>query len=101
MTVTIGTETFHLRASLGAWRKFERNTGIRIAAIDQNDVTVIAELLYYFAEAGAKAEGGEFDYDVDSFLDLCEVSELPKLSEAVSTLLGGDAQKKSGAKASR
>jgi hypothetical protein len=34
-------------------------------------------------------------------LDLCEVSELPKLSEAVSTLLGGDAQKKSGAKASR
>jgi hypothetical protein len=26
---------------------------------------------------------------------------LPKLSEAVSTLLGGDAQKKSGAKGSR
>jgi hypothetical protein len=97
MQVTIGERVFHLRASLGAWRKFEQASGQKVANIDQTDVTRIPELAYYFAEAGAKANGHTWDLTVDDFLELCTIDDLQDLTQAVAGLLGGG-QKKSAAK---
>jgi len=98
MLIDIAGRTFTLRASLGAWRKFEQNSGQKVATIDQTDVTRIPELAYYFAEAGAKANGHTWDLTVDDFLELCTITDLETLTQAVAALLGGD-QKKSAAKA--
>lgn len=98
MLIELSGRTFTLRASLGAWRKFEQNSGQKVANIDQTDVTRIPELAYYFAEAGAKANGHTWDLTVDDFLELCTIADLETLTRAVAVLLGGD-QKKSGAKA--
>ena len=63
MTVTIGTETFHLRASLGAWRKFERNTGIRIAAMAlAGGIAGLAGLFDVLGPSGKLKLGFSADY---------------------------------------
>ena len=58
----------------------------------------IFELAYYFAEAGAKANGHTWDLTADDFLELCTIADLETLTQAVAALLGGD-QKKSAGKA--
>jgi len=100
MEVQIQGTTYPLRASMGAWRKFETATGVRVAGIGTDDVTRIPELAYYLIHAGCKASGMKFELTVDEFLDLVEIEDVQAISEAVAGLLGGSGkgQKKSQAK---
>lgn len=85
---------------MGAWRKFETATGVRVASIGTDDVTRIPELAYYLIQSGCKASGMKFELTVDEFLDLVEIEDVQAISEAVAGLLGGSGkgQKKSQAK---
>lgn len=100
MEVQIQGTTYPLRASMGAWRKFETATGVRVAGIGTDDVTRIPELAYYLIQAGCKANGMKFELTVDEFLDIVEIEDVQAISEAVAGLLGGGGkgQKKSQAK---
>ena len=48
MEITIGKRIYPLRATMLAWRKFEKATGVKVTEVDSNDVTLIPELIYYF-----------------------------------------------------
>jgi L-fucose isomerase-like protein len=48
MEITIGNIKYPLRASMRAWRKFEKATGVKVSEVDSSDVTMIPELIFYF-----------------------------------------------------
>jgi hypothetical protein len=101
MTVEINGTSYPMRATMGAWRKFEQASGVKVAQVSTDDVTRIPELAYYFIQSGCKAAGMKFELSVDDFLDIVEVEDVQAISEAVAKLIGGGqkGQKKSqGAK---
>jgi len=72
----------------------KREAGIDIGKLS-DDVVEIGTLVYFMAQSGAKHAGIPFDYDVDDFLGLIEISDLEPLAEAVGLLMtGGDGKKK-------
>lgn len=105
--IKLDGKTFPVRATMRAWKRFEDNTGKnlfagtgkKVAEVDSNDVTLIPELVYYFVQEGCKAQGMAFEMDVDDFLGLIEIADLPALSKTVADCMG--TQKKTRAKASR
>lgn len=97
--IKLDGKTFPVRATMRAWKRFEDNTGKKVAEVDSNDVTLIPELVYYFVQEGCKAQGMAFTMDVDDFLGLIEIADLPALSKTVAACMG--TQKKTRAKASR
>lgn len=97
--IKLDGKTFPIRATMRAWRKFEDATGKKVADVDSNDVTLIPELVYYFVQEGCKSQGMAFEMDVDDFLGLIEIADLPALSKTVADCMG--TQKKTRAKASR
>jgi len=97
--IKLDGKTFPVRATMRAWKRFEDNTGKKVAEVDSNDVTLIPELVYYFVQEGCKAQGMAFKMDVDEFLGLIEIVDLPALSKTVAECMG--TQKKTRAKASR
>ncbi len=64
MDIQINGVTYPLRASMGAWRKFEQATGVKVTGVDADDITRIPEMAYYFIESGCKAAGMKFDLTV-------------------------------------
>ena len=97
--IKLDGKTFPVRATMRAWKRFEDNTGKKVAEVDSNDVTLIPELVYYVFQEGCKGKGMAFEMDVDDFLGLIEIADLPALSKTVADCMG--TQKKTRAKASR
>lgn len=97
--IELDGKTFPVRATMRAWKRFEDNTGKKVAEVDSNDVTLIPELVYYFVQEGCKSQGMAFEMDVDDFLGLIEIADLPALSATVAECMG--VQKKTKAKVSR
>jgi hypothetical protein len=94
MTIEINGTTYPLRASMGAWRKFEQATGIKVAQVGEGDITRIPEMIYYFIQAGCKYENKKFTMSVDDFLDLVTIDDVTKMSEVITELLSiGDKKK--------
>ncbi len=94
MKLTLSGKEFTLRCDMRALAAAKREAGIDIGKL-QDDVIEIGTLVYYMAQSGAKHAGIPFDYDVDDFLGLIEISDLESLAEAVGLLMtGGDTKKK-------
>tara|TARA_R100001443_G_scaffold85795_2_gene92514 strand:+ start:1296 stop:1571 length:276 start_codon:yes stop_codon:yes gene_type:complete len=87
-----------MRATMLAWRNFEKATGVKVTEVDANDVTLIPELIYYFVKAGCEAQGMKFTMDVEKWLNEIEVNDLPVLVEAMSEVMGGKQEKKKAKK---
>jgi hypothetical protein len=98
MDITVGNVTYPMRASMRAWRKFEKNTGVKVAEVDASDVTLIPELIFYFVEEGCEHNGMRFTMDVDKWLSKIEVTDLPILVEAMTEAMGGKQEEKKKAK---
>lgn len=85
---------FTLRCSMGALNRAKSIDGIELTKLDEDgDVVELSKLLYYCAEAGAKHAGIPWKYEMDDWLNLVEMSDLPKLATAVSDMLGGGEKK--------
>ena len=97
--IKLDGKTYPMRATMRAWKKFEEATGKNVAQVDSEDITAIPELIFYFVQEGCKSQGMAFEMDVDDFLGMIEVGDLPALSEAVQKAMG--TQKKTRTKASR
>ncbi|TFH28843.1 MAG: hypothetical protein E4H00_08070, partial [Myxococcales bacterium] len=61
---------------------------------------MLPQLIYYFVQEGCKANDMNFKMTVDDFLGIIEIGDLPILSEAVQSVMGGD-KKKATTKAKR
>tara|TARA_R100001163_G_C5065106_1_gene202918 strand:- start:15 stop:323 length:309 start_codon:yes stop_codon:yes gene_type:complete len=98
MEITIGKRTYPMRATMLAWRNFEKATGVKVTEVDAADVTLIPELIYYFVKAGCEAQGMRFTMDVEKWLNDIEVTDLPILVEAMTEVMGGKQNKKKAKK---
>ena len=87
-----------MRATMLAWRNFEKATGVKVTEVDAADVTLIPELIYYFVKAGCVAQGMKFTMDVEKWLNEIEVSDLPVLVDAMTEVMGGKQEKKKAKK---
>lgn len=87
-----------MRATMLAWRNFEKATGVKVTEVDAADVTLIPELIYYFVKAGCEAQGMKFTMDVEKWLNEIEVSDLPVLVDAMTEVMGGKQEKKKAKK---
>ena len=87
-----------MRATMLAWRNFEKATGVKVAEVDAADITLIPELIYYFVKAGCEAQGMKFTMDVDKWLNEIEVNDLPLLEDAMTEVMGGKQDEKKKAK---
>ena len=85
-----------MRATMRAWRKFEKNTGVKVTEVDATDITLIPELIFYFVQEGCIAQGMKFTMEVDEWLGEIEVTDLPVLVEAMTEVMGGSKDKKKG-----
>jgi len=94
MEITIAKRIYPLRATMLAWRKFEKATGVKVTEVDSGDITLIPELIYYFVQAGCEAQGMKFTMDVEKWLSEIEVTDLPVLVEAMAEVMGGSKEKK-------
>ena len=83
-----------MRANMRAWRKFEKNTGVKVTEVDSGDITLIPELIFYFVQEGCLAQGMKFTMGVDDWLGEIEISDLPLLVEAMAAVMGGSEDKK-------
>lgn len=83
MNITLDNQTFPVKANMRAWRNFERATGHKVAGIDSEDVTLMPELLYYFVEEGCRKQGMKFEMEVDDFLGLIDVGDLPAVMKVI------------------
>lgn len=100
MTITLDNKTYPVKATMRAWRNFEKATGVKVTEVDASDITLIPELVYYFVQDGCKAQGMKFSLSVEEFLGLIEVNDLPKLVDVMQEALGGDTEKKTTAEES-
>ena len=95
--VAVGLELsgkqFWLRADMRAIKAAKDEHGIDIANMGE-DIVELATLVYFFAKSGGKAKGAPFDYDLDGFLELVDVSDFEALSEVLAKLMGNDGKKK-------
>ena len=90
MNITLDNKSYPIKATLRAWRKFEKATGVKVVEVDASDVTLIPELIYYFVVDGCAAQGMDFNLSVDEWLGLIEVQDLPKLVKAMEEVMSSD-----------
>jgi hypothetical protein len=94
MNIELENKSYPVRATMRAWRNFEKATGVKVTEVDASDVTLIPELVYYFVVDGCAAQGMEFTMSVDEWLGLITVQDLPKLVEVMESAMGSGSKKK-------
>ena len=92
MNITLNNKSYPVKATLRAWRNFEKATGVKVVEVDASDVTLIPELVYYFVVDGCAAQGMDFNLSVDEWLGLIEVQDLPKLIAVMEEAMGGNSK---------
>lgn len=97
--ITIDGHSYPLRASIGAYRAFEENSGVKVVEVDTNDMIRVVELLWHFAKAGCKHEGVKFEVSLEDWFESITVDELPYLAEVIVGLMAK--KKKAAGKARR
>jgi hypothetical protein len=90
MIITLNEKSYPVKATLRAWRNFEKATGVKVVEVDASDVTLIPELIYYFVVDGCAAQCIEFNLSVDEWLGLITVQDLPKLVKVMESAMNGD-----------
>lgn len=96
--IEIGGRKWPMRATIGAWKKFEESTGLKMSDLKTNaglaDVVNICRLAFYYVQAGCKANGTAFEMSSDEFLDAIEMTEMEKVADAIAKVMGQNNQKK-------
>lgn len=94
MKITLDNKSYPVKATMRAWRKFEKATGVKVVEVDASDITLIPELIYYFVVDGCLSQGMEFSLEVEEWLGLITVQDLPKLIAVMEEAMGGSSETK-------
>ena len=96
--IEIGGRKWPLRATIGAWKRFEETTGKRVADLNSEenngDVAMFCELAFHFVVAGCKANGTEFKMSLDEFLDQIEIHQMQDIANAIADVMGANQKKR-------
>jgi hypothetical protein len=87
VTFEVDGVSYPLHPSMRAWKAFTDSTGIKIQDIAEADVTVVPELLYYFAQAGCRKEGQEFKATMDEWMDSITIDDLMGMQAVIADLI--------------
>jgi hypothetical protein len=93
MQIELNGKEFRLRCDMRALANAKRESNIDIGNLG-DDVVEVGTFVYYMAQSGAKHAGVEFKYELDDFLGLIEIQDLETLGTAITSLMGGGAEKK-------
>ncbi len=106
MQLELNGKTYWLRCDMRALANAKREHKTDISDIattykDENgkeqerqNFDAIGCLVYHFAKSGAKFKKQRFTLDMDDFLGLIELQDIPKLGDALSSLIGASTEKK-------
>ena len=61
---------------------------------NNNDITLIPELVYYFVKDGCAAQGMKFTMDVEEWLGQIEVTDLETIAAVLVEVMGASSEKK-------
>lgn len=89
MDITLDNKSYPVKATMRAWRNFEKATGVKVVEVDASDLTLIPELIYYFVVDGCAAQKMEFTMEVDEWLGLITVQDVPQLVKVMEEAMGG------------
>jgi hypothetical protein len=95
MKLTLSGKEFTLRCDFLALAKAKREAGIELGKLNDGDVVNTGTLLFYMAQSGAKHAGIPFKQELDDFLALIDISDMPALEQAITDMFPADAEKKS------
>jgi len=94
MKLTLSGKEFTLRCDMRALANAKREAGIDISKLD-DDIVSVGTFVYYLAQSGAKQADIPFKVELDDFLGLIDISDMPALTTALTEMLGGGGEKKS------
>jgi hypothetical protein len=94
MKLTLSGKEFTLRCDMRALANAKREAGIDISKLD-DDIVSVGTFVYYLAQSGAKHADIPFKVELDDFLGLIDMSDMPALTTALTEMLGGGGEKKS------
>ena len=94
MKLELGGKEFTLRCDILALDQAKKHSGVELNKLDEEgDIVELSKLLFYCAKSGAKFTGIPFKYELDDWMALIDISDLHKLSDAVTAMLGGGEKK--------
>ncbi len=83
--ITIKGQDYPCRITMGALRRFKRETGKDVSELKENDVSDSVTLLWCCVASACNADGVPFSLSVDDFADCIEPSEMGAFTEALTT----------------
>jgi hypothetical protein len=96
MKLTLSGKEFTLRCDMRALANAKKEAGIELHKLqEESDLLTVGTLVYFMAQSGAKHADIPFKYNLDDFLGLIDLSDLPALAESMTNMLAGGMEKKS------
>lgn len=97
-TVTVGGKEYPCRFTMGAFRRFERETGRSYAEIRLESVEDASTLLWSAVKSACNADGVPFDMTADDFADMVSMDELNAWAKSLQDMdKDGSSKKKASA----
>lgn len=96
-TVRIGGKDYPCRFSMGAFRRFERESGKSYRNIDPESAEDVTTLLWAAVKSACNADGVSFDLSADDLADLLTPEEVSAWAESVQEAAGDVSPKKKAA----
>lgn len=84
-TIRICGKDYPCHMTMGAFRRFERESGKSYTQIDPNSVTDATTLLWAAVKSACNAEGVPFDMSADDLADVVSQEDLNAWAESVQT----------------
>jgi len=94
MRLTLSDKEFTLRADFLAFNSAKEEAGVSLGD-EFTDPVDACKLLYFMARSGAKYAGVPFKYELEDFLGLMQLSDVPQMTSALNEMMGAGAEKKS------
>lgn len=95
--IEISGRKWPMRATIGAWKRFEETTGQRVTDLSSDggdtDVSMFCVLAWHFVVAGCKYNNTEFTMSLDDFLDAIEIHQMQDIANAIADVMGAGEKK--------
>lgn len=82
--ITIKGQNYPCRITMGALRRFKKETGRDVSGIKENDLSDIATLLWCCVVSACNADGVPFSMNIDDFADCIEPGEMVGFAESLT-----------------
>lgn len=89
MVIELSGKEFPLVADLLSVARAERENNVRLSDLEEGGLEALGVVLFHFARRGAEKADKKWPYKLDEFLGFVHLSDLPKITETVASLMGG------------